>query len=850
MDLRSLIAKMDDIEQNSLLSEAEDLMEKVRIRYSDVEAVANQYKDNEEARAQALAKLARDNGLPGLFDPIKKELVKLDGTYAWFAGASEETVQRLRKWGLLPDSAKTSSWVGLRGEDEKTAQSGNTQARSRDQMVDKAEELMKKAVQFTNAPIAKEGRVSIANSLMEDFGYIKKALLEDITPKEHEELKGLIKNLTPYAKPPESDPDAIDLISQYRSYIEKRDALIARIRELITKLKEKLKPAVVAKESLQESKRRMIAEGRIQVLEEGKRYLRDGVEWTYNPTTKLYSTILESGEVVQLDEEGFVQGASDFGRGLASGATFGYADNAVAAAKALVKGTKYADELKRELAATDAVRKRSPILYGAGDILGTFAIPGAAGLKLGGQLALGAARYASDTFVRDPLNKSTVAGATPRKGDGPQPAKNTQIQAMQNEILKLDPKALPRFGADGKMGKETQTALAKYPDIAKKYASVASAPAVAPADQGGGPMQPAPAGAGEPALTQEQVSAVLTQMGIKPGSKITAEQAVKIAQALGLKPEANIAKSAAPVNESSLASLIAKMDAIESLDKDEQLNEMFLFRVLADMVPELIAKGMSKEVINLARTQITRGMTAGEQASIKAAQRTARDLMAKPAVAGAERAAVSGAERAAVSGAERAAVGAVDDVAVVAAKGSESVIAKLTSKFGPKAEAALAKVRAWGSKIGPWLMNHKFLTLVAILGALGYILNDDYDPREDPPGPVVPPHRPDVVEPQPVTPVVPPKPEDDPQVKLDLEELKKLLAQLNGGWPTDTETAEMNKLAQEVNVKPEGREGGAAQPVTATGNDAVKAAMRPGQSAQSQWDALKNNPAQSSATPR
>lgn len=846
MDLRSLIAKMDAIEQSALLSEAEDLMEKVRIRYSDVEAVANQYKDNEEARAQALAKLARDNGLPGLFDPIKKELVKLDGTYAWFAGASEETVQRLRKWGLLPDSAKTSSWLGFRGEDEKIAQPSNTQARSRDQMVDKAEELMKKAVQFTNAPIAKEGRVSIASSLMEDFGYIKKALLEDITPKEHEELKGLIKNLTPYAKPPESDPDAIDLISQYRSYIEKRDALIARIRELITKLKEKLKPAVVAKESLQESKQRLIAEGRIQVLEEGKRYLRDGVEWTYNPTTKLYSTILESGEVVQLDEEGFVQGVTDFGRGLASGATFGYADNAVAAAKALVKGTKYADELKRELAATDAVRKRSPILYGAGDILGTFAIPGAAGLKLGGQLALGAGRWASDHFVRDPHNQATVAGATPRKGDGPQPAKNTQIQAMQSEILKRDPKALPRFGADGKMGKETQAALAKYPDIAKKYANVVSAPATGFAvDQGGGPMLPPPAG--EPALTQEQVSAVLTQMGIKPGSKITAEQAVKIAQALGLKPEANIAQPAAAsstaVRESSLASLIAKMDEIERLDENEQLNEMFLFRVLADMIPELVAKGMSKEAINLARTQITRGMTAGEQASIKAAQRTARDLMAKPAVAGAE--------RTAVAGAEKAAVGAADDVAVAAVKGSENVVAKLTTKFGPKAEAALVKVRSWGSKIGPWLMNHKFLTLVAILGALGYILNDDYDPREDPPGPVVPPPphvvRPNVVEPQPV----PVKPEDDPQVKLDLEELKKLLAQLNGGWPTDAETAEMNKLAQEVNVKPEGREGAAGQPAaTPTGDDAVKAAMRPGQSAQSQWTALNNNPAQSAATPR
>jgi hypothetical protein len=44
-----------------------------------------------------------------------------------------------------------------------------------------------------------------------------------------------------------------------------------------------------------------------------------------------------------------------------------------------------------------------------------------------------------------------------------------KVKSMQDEILAKDPKALPKFGADGKLGSETVAAMAKYPDIAKKY---------------------------------------------------------------------------------------------------------------------------------------------------------------------------------------------------------------------------------------------------------------------------------------------------------------------------------------------------------------------------------------------
>jgi RNA polymerase sigma factor (sigma-70 family) len=49
---------------------------------------------------------------------------------------------------------------------------------------------------------------------------------------------------------------------------------------------------------------------------------------------------------------------------------------------------------------------------------------------------------------------------------------SNKIQDLQNAILARDPKALPRYGADGKMGKETRAAMAKYPDIAKQFPGI------------------------------------------------------------------------------------------------------------------------------------------------------------------------------------------------------------------------------------------------------------------------------------------------------------------------------------------------------------------------------------------
>jgi hypothetical protein len=50
------------------------------------------------------------------------------------------------------------------------------------------------------------------------------------------------------------------------------------------------------------------------------------------------------------------------------------------------------------------------------------------------------------------------------------------IKAFQDEVLKTDPAAFARFGADGRKGTEVNNAIAKYPKIASKYKLAPTAP--------------------------------------------------------------------------------------------------------------------------------------------------------------------------------------------------------------------------------------------------------------------------------------------------------------------------------------------------------------------------------------
>jgi len=769
MDLRSLINKLDTIEQRKLLQESEQILsEKVRLRYADVEAVAKQYPTDEVARGQALAKLAKDNGLPGLFDPVSRELVNPDGSLSTFKGADEATVQRLEQWGLLPQGAKTSSWLGFRGQDQKTAMGANQTAQSRDALTDKANALMDKAVAAAVAPSPASSQAGmknesimrtsgIASALMEEFGYNGIALLESITPAEHTELKKIVQDLT---KSDPSDPDVVEVTVNYKNYIKQRDQIIKRIMELVALIKSK-----PAKPTVKESKTRMLAEGRVQILEEGKRYLRDGAEWTYDPSTKLYSHLNEDGTIDQLDEADFWQNAGDFSRGVGSGLTAGYGDNISAGIQALFTNKTYKDALKNELAKTELAKGRSPWLYYGGAGLGFIANPLS---KVGLGIPLMVGQYASDKLVREPWNQSVLGkegGATQQGG-----MDANKIKAMQDEILKRDPKALPRFGADGKMGSETRTALSKYPDIAKKY-NTASQPAQAA--QATAPAQPAQA---TPAQAQElvaQIKAFAKQNGISDAEAITkmkglmsesVQQLNEFGWLLNLLKggaEAGIKAGAeAGVKGGAEAAAGAGIKAAETLPSTVRLSGETWTKVGNNYASNT---GKTMAVDDMA---LQLGKNSGAQAQGLAAQNAMTNMVRGGVEAGSKGAAEAG------------------------AKGAVEGEAALVSKFGDKVKTAFDKMRAGGGKVLAFMNNNRFLTIAAVLATAGYLFNADGDITTEEGGggtgsggtTTTPQGGMDAVSPE-------------------VTELQKLVDQLNGGWPTDPETAQALAAAKEAGAK-------------------------------------------------
>ena len=84
------------------------------------------------------------------------------------------------------------------------------------------------------------------------------------------------------------------------------------------------------------------------------------------------------------------------------------------------------------------------------------------------------------------LDKLEKTGGAAPQAANPAPSKqllpvNPSIQAFQQEVLKTDPKAFPKFGADGRKGAEVVQAIAKYPAIAQKYKLTQQAANPAPA---------------------------------------------------------------------------------------------------------------------------------------------------------------------------------------------------------------------------------------------------------------------------------------------------------------------------------------------------------------------------------
>lgn len=215
MNLKQLIAKMDAIEAG-ILEEAFNI--------KTVQAAVGQIAD-EQQRATALAKMATDNKLPGLYDPVSGHYVSANGSIS--NTADKDTDYLLAQKGLVPKNANTSTFLGkifgtsgdqydtgLRGQSDKVVADQESEEFKRDRLA-KLQTMMKdlmamkpgasgvadaakgaqsgsslgKAInkvpnQAGNARAAAanesiEFKGSIARSLVESFGYEQKATQQD-----------------------------------------------------------------------------------------------------------------------------------------------------------------------------------------------------------------------------------------------------------------------------------------------------------------------------------------------------------------------------------------------------------------------------------------------------------------------------------------------------------------------------------------------------------------------------------------------------------------------------------------------------------------------------------------------
>lgn len=174
---------------------------------------------------------------------------------------------------------------------------------------------------------------------------------------------------------------------------------------------------------------------------------------------QLREELSKAKELQEYSMQQFGSDASDAARGFAKGITFGASDNIEAGAKSLFKGTSYKNELGKARQANSAAEKRSPKLFGAGEIAGSVAapVPGASVIKgihaaskigkvakIGGQLAGNVATQSAVNKVKSIAEPKT---SSPKpKTSLPKPAQNVStkpINKISPTIQKRAPKPMP-----------------------------------------------------------------------------------------------------------------------------------------------------------------------------------------------------------------------------------------------------------------------------------------------------------------------------------------------------------------------------------------------------------------------
>jgi len=190
-------------------------------------------------------------------------------------------------------------------------------------------------------------------------------------------------------------------------------------------------------------------------------FMKEGIEFNSSMAQSLTESFGYEFENEQLDEysmQQFGQDAGDFGRGAWNGATLGTGDNIVAGVKSAFGPGTYKDELQKQMASSQEAEKRSPWLYGAGNVAGSIAAPIPGGAVAGGLIkgiSTGAKLARAGTSLGVNLAAQKGVDTLKNKADI-----NTLAQGGDQKLAQLQQviKTIP----DGKFGPNTQKALAAW----------------------------------------------------------------------------------------------------------------------------------------------------------------------------------------------------------------------------------------------------------------------------------------------------------------------------------------------------------------------------------------------------
>lgn len=399
---------------------------------------------SEQDRAKALADLATQNQLGGLYDPVSGSFVGANGQIS--STADKNTDFKLSNMGLIPSNAHTSTLLGrifgTSGKDydaQLRQQSGKVNADRTSQEVNQAN--LKKL--FT---------------LVDQLKSIKPAG-GDTAPVTTTDPKPPAPAPTPTPAPaPGPHPTGADTGMTTGQKVGIGAGIGAGA----------LSAAALARKAgagpLGTAGAGLIG-GAVGGL--GARAMqKEGIEFKSSIAQSLTESFGYDYEGEQLDEysmQQFGQDAGDTLRGGLNGVTLGTYDNIAAGVQSAFGKDTYKQALAQQTAASKEAEKRSPLLYTAGNIAGSIAAPIPGGAIAGG-LIKGGSKLAG-------LGRMAAGGAI---NYGAQTGVDKLKQVADTKTLGYDPSKYPTtpaeikafqkangLGVDGVIGPKTKAVLAK-----------------------------------------------------------------------------------------------------------------------------------------------------------------------------------------------------------------------------------------------------------------------------------------------------------------------------------------------------------------------------------------------------